>query len=39
MSKAYEFLIECGYFYVLTINGDYPAGRTFGAEMECDGKL
>lgn len=27
MSKAYEFLKECGYFYILTINSDYPAGR------------
>ena len=26
-------------FYVLTINGDYPTGRPFGAVMECDGKL
>ena len=34
MSKAYEFLKECGFFYVLTINGDYPAGRPFGAVME-----
>lgn len=34
MSKAYEFLKECGVFYVLTINGDYPAGRPFGAVME-----
>lgn len=34
MSKAYEFLKECGIFYVLTINGDYPAGRPFGAVME-----
>lgn len=39
MSKAYEFLKECGYFYVLTINGDFPAGRPFGAVMEHDGKL
>ena len=39
MSKAYEFLKECGYFYVLTINGDFPAGRPFGAVMEYDGKL
>lgn len=39
MNKAYEFLKECGYFYVLTINGDFPAGRPFGAVMECDGKL
>ena len=35
MSKAYEFLKECGYFYVLTINKDFPAGRPFGAVMEC----
>ncbi len=34
MSKAYEFLKECGYFYVLTVNGDFPAGRPFGAVME-----
>ena len=34
MSKAYEFLKECGIFYVITINGDYPAGRPFGAVME-----
>lgn len=39
MSKTYEFLKECGYFYVLTINGDFPAGRPFGAVMEYDGKL
>lgn len=39
MSKAYEFLKDCGYFYVLTINGDFPAGRPFGAVMEYDGKL
>lgn len=34
MSKAYDFLKECGSFFVLTINGDYPAGRPFGAVME-----
>lgn len=34
MSKAYEFLKECGSFFALTINGDYPAGRPFGAVME-----
>ena len=39
MSKAYDFLKECGYFYVLTMNGDFPAGRPFGAVMEYDGKL
>lgn len=39
MSKEYDFLKECGYFCVLTINGDYPAGRPFGAVMEYDDKL
>lgn len=34
MSGALEFLRECGVFYVLTINGDFPAGRHFGAVME-----
>lgn len=31
MSKAYEFLKECRSFFVLSINGEYPAGRPFGA--------
>lgn len=39
MSKVYEFLKECVYFYVLTINGDFPAGRPFGAVMEYNGYL
>lgn len=34
MSKVYEFLKECGSFFVLTINDDFPAGRPFGAVME-----
>ena len=34
MSKACDFLKECGSFFVLTMNGDYPAGRPFGAVME-----
>ena len=39
MSRAYDFIKECGYFYVLTINGDFPAGRPFGSIYEQDGKL
>lgn len=39
MSKAYEFLKDCGAFFVLTINKDYPAGRPFGAVMEVDDYL
>lgn len=34
MSRAYDFLKERGCFFVLTVNGDYPAGRPFGAVME-----
>ena len=34
-----NFLKECGVFYVLTINGDYPAGRPFGAVMEYNDDL
>ena len=34
MSRTYDFLKECGSFFVLSINGDYPAGRPFGAVME-----
>lgn len=39
IKRAYEFLKECGCFFVLTINGEYPAGRPFGAVMEADGYL
>ena len=39
MSKIYEFLKECSCFYVLTVNGDFPAGRPFGAIMEYNDKL
>lgn len=39
MKMACEFLKECGAFYVLTLNGDFPAGRPFGAVMEHDGEL
>lgn len=39
MSKSYKFLKECKVFYVLTVDGDRPAGRPFGAVMEYEGKL
>ena len=39
MSMTYAFLKECGVFYVLTLNGNFPAGRPFGAVMEHDGDL
>lgn len=39
MSNVYDFLRDCGTFFVLTMNGDCPAGRPFGAVMEYDGAL
>lgn len=39
MSKTYDFLKACECFYVLNINGDFPAGRPFGAVMEYGDKL
>lgn len=34
MSEAYKFLKECVSFFVLSINGDFPAERPFGAVMQ-----
>lgn len=39
MTKIGKFLKECRVFYVLTINGDFPAGRPFGAIMEYNDNL
>lgn len=39
MSKECEFIKECGAFFVLTVNDDFPAGRPFGAIMEMDNDL
>ncbi len=39
MSKTIDFIKECGIFYVLTINNNFPVGRPFGAIMESDGDL
>lgn len=36
MSKEYEFIKECGVFFVSTIKGTKPATRPFGAIMEID---
>lgn len=38
-SREYEFIRECGVFYILTINEDRPAGRPFGAIMEINNDL
>lgn len=39
MSKIYDFLKECGTFFVLTISDEFPVGRPFGAVMEIDNHL
>lgn len=39
MSQIYEFLKECGFYYLLTINNDYPSGRPISQILEKDGKL
>ena len=39
MRKELEFIKACDNFYVLTINGDFPAGRPFGAIMEHENDL
>lgn len=39
MSDVYEFLRDCGSFWVSTVNGSLPAMRPFGAAMEYKGYL
>ena len=39
MQEILSFIRECGAFFVLTVNRDFPAGRPFGAIAEIDGKL
>ena len=39
MSKTYEFLKECGVFWVSTVNNNTPAVRPFGAVMEYNNHL
>ena len=39
MSKTYDFLTECGTFFVATIDNNAPAARPFGAVMEHNGEL
>ena len=39
MRMLFDFLKNCGTFYVLTVNGDFPAGRPFGAFIEHNNEL
>ena len=39
MSRAYDFLEQCGFYYLLTIDGDYPSGRPISRILEEDGVM
>ena len=39
MSKTYEFLKQCGTFFLTTINDSVPAARPFGGVMEYEDEL
>ena len=39
LKSTCDFIKNCGVFYVLTVHGNAPAGRPFGAMMEHEGKL
>ena len=39
MKKIYEYLKNCGTFYLATVKGDKPQVRPFGAVCEFEGKL
>jgi uncharacterized pyridoxamine 5'-phosphate oxidase family protein len=39
MSKEFDAIKNCGIYFLVTINGDYPAARPFGSLQEIDGKI
>lgn len=39
MSRAYDFLEECGFYYMLTVDGDYSSGRPISRILETDGAM
>ena len=39
MSKAYDFLKDCNFYYLLTIDGEYPSGRPISQILEKNGAL
>lgn len=39
MKETYEFLKECGVFYLATVEGDQPRVRPFGAINVFEDKL
>ncbi len=39
MQRVYEFLKECGHYYLATIDGDRPRVRPFGTALIFEDKL
>ncbi len=39
MSSIYDFLKDCGFFYLLTVDGGYPSGRPISGILEADGTM
>ena len=39
MSRANDFLEQCGFYYLLTIDGGYPSGRPVSRILEKDGVM
>ncbi|MBQ7544668.1 MAG: hypothetical protein IJT02_06960 [Synergistaceae bacterium] len=39
MSRTNDFLEQCGFYYLLTVDGDYPSGRPISRILEKDGAM
>jgi uncharacterized pyridoxamine 5'-phosphate oxidase family protein len=39
MNEVIEFLNDCGFFFISTVDGDKPRVRPFGFVMDYEGKL
>lgn len=39
MSRAYDFLKDCNFYYLLTIDGNYPSGRPISGILEAEGVM
>ncbi len=39
MNEIYDFLNDCRFYYLLTVDGDYPSGRPISGILESDGVI
>ncbi len=39
MSKEFDAIKECGIYFLVTMNGEWPAARPFGSLKEIDGNI